>query len=114
MDRKKLYSKIDSRVDHMIEMGFLQEVRRLLDMGYSGELKPMQSLGYKHMVRFLNKEIGWDEAVKEMKRDTRHYAKRQWVWFKADPEVNWRDESIDRKKIFKEVKSFLIEEENSS
>lgn len=114
MDREKLYSNIDRRVDHMIEIGFLNEVERLLDMGYGAELKPMQSLGYKHMVKFLNKGIGWDEALREMKRDTRRYAKRQLIWFKADPEIYWRDESLDRKRIFHEIRSFLKGEESGS
>jgi len=81
-----------------------------MEMGYGSELKPMKSLGYKQMVQFLSKKLGWDEAVRQMKRDTRHYAKRQWTWFKADPEVCWRDASIDRERIFLEVKSFLEEE----
>jgi tRNA dimethylallyltransferase len=107
MDRGKLYCRIEERVDRMIEKGFLQEVKGLLDMGYSRGLKPMQSLGYKQMVQFLSKGLGWDEAVGQMKRETRHYAKRQWTWFKADREVRWRDESADRDKIFKEVRSYL-------
>jgi tRNA dimethylallyltransferase len=82
-----------------------------MEMGYGSELKPMQSLGYKQMVQFLSKELGWDEAVRQIKRDTRHYAKRQWTWFKADSEVCWRDVSIDRERIFLEVKSFLEEED---
>jgi len=106
-NRVALYRRIDQRMDRMIEVGFLQEVEGLMEMGYSAELKPMQSLGYKQMVQFLSKKIGWTEAVREMKRDTRHYAKRQLTWFKADPEVHWRDESTDRKKIFLEIKSFL-------
>ena len=77
-----------------------------MEMGYGAELKPMQSLGYKQMVQFLFKEIGWDEAVRQMKRDTRHYAKRQWTWFKADPEIHWWDESTDRRKMFLEIESF--------
>jgi tRNA dimethylallyltransferase len=91
----------------MLEKGFLQEVERLMEMGYGPELKPMQSLGYKEMVQFHLKEIRWDEAVRRMKRDTRHYAKRQWTWFKADPEVHWWDDSVDRQKIFLEIDSFL-------
>jgi tRNA dimethylallyltransferase len=67
----------------------------------------MQSLGYKQMVQFLSKEIEWGEAVRQMKRNTRHYAKRQLTWFKADPEVQWRDETTDRQEIFHEIKSFL-------
>ena len=106
MNRDMLYGRIEERVDQMLEKGLLGEVERLMEMGYGRELKPMQSLGYKQMVQFLLKEIGWDEAVRQMKRDTRHYAKRQWTWFKADPEVNWWDESRDRRKMFLEIRSF--------
>jgi len=106
MSRDMLYRRIEERVDQMLEKGFLGEVAGLMEMGYGRELKPMQSLGYKQMVQFLLKEIGWDEAVRRMKRDTRHYARRQWTWFKADPEVHWWDESTDRRKIFLEIRSF--------
>jgi tRNA dimethylallyltransferase len=106
-DREKLYRRIDERVDRMLEKGFLQEVGGLIAMGYGRELKPMQSLGYKQMVQFLSKEMEWEEAVRQMKRDTRRYAKRQLVWFKADPEVQWWDELTDRKKLFLEIKSFF-------
>ncbi len=109
MNREELYRRIEERVDRMIEQGFLQEVEGLLEMGYGAELNPMQSLGYKQVVRFIRKEIGWVEAVREMKRDTRHYAKRQWTWFKADLETSWRDGGIDRQTIFREVRSFLKE-----
>jgi tRNA dimethylallyltransferase len=106
-NRERLYHRIEKRVDQMLENGFLQEVKKLIEMGYGPELKPMQSLGYKQMVRFLLKEIGWDEAIRQMKRDTRHYAKRQWTWFKADPEIDWWDESTGRQKILFKIKSFL-------
>jgi tRNA dimethylallyltransferase len=106
MNRDKLYRRIEERADRMLEKGFLQEVEGLMEMGYGPELKPMQSLGYKQMVQFLLKEIGWDEAVRQMKKDTRHYARRQWTWFKADPEIQWRDESKDRRKMFLEIESF--------
>ena len=106
VDRDTLYRRIEERVDQMLERGFLREVERLMEVGYGPELKPMQSLGYKQMVQFLLKEIGWDEAIRQMKRDTRRYAKRQWTWFKADPEVHWWDESAGRQKIFLEIKSF--------
>jgi len=107
MDRKALYRRIEERVDQMVERGLLQEVKALMAMGYGSELKPMQSLGYKQIIKFLSKKVGWDEAVRQIKRDSRHYAKRQWTWFKADPEVCWRDVSIERERIFLEVKSFL-------
>ena len=106
MERKRLYRRIEERVDRMVERGFLEEVRGLMEMGYGAQLKPMQSLGYKSLVRFLLKQIEWEEAIQEIKRDTRHYAKRQWTWFKADPDVHWRDEPSDRRRIFDEVESF--------
>jgi tRNA dimethylallyltransferase len=106
MDRKVLYDRIEERVDQMMKRGFLQEVRGLMERGYGAELKPMQSLGYKQMVQFLSEEIGWTEAVGRMKRDTRHYAKRQWTWFKVDPEIHWRNAFSDRQRIFEEVASF--------
>ena len=106
MNRERLYSRIEERVDQMLEKGFLQEVERLMEMGYGPELKPMQSLGYKEMVQVLLKEIGWDEAVRQMKRDTRHYAKRQWTWFKADKEVQWWDPSTAQEKLILEITSF--------
>jgi tRNA dimethylallyltransferase len=106
MNRETLYPRIEERVDQMLEKGFLQEVERLMEMGYGLELKPMQSLGYKQMVQFLLKKIGWVEAVRQIKRDTCHYAKRQWTWFKADPEVRWWNPSTDQEKIILEIKSF--------
>ncbi len=106
MSRDTLFRRIEERIDEMIERGLLGEVERLMAMGYGRELKPMQSLGYKQMVQFLSKQIGWDEALRQMKRDTRHYAKRQWTWFKADPEVHWWDELADRRKMLLEVRSF--------
>jgi tRNA dimethylallyltransferase len=109
MDRDKLYRRIEERVDRMIKRGFLKEVEGLLQMGYGPGLKPMQSLGYKQMAQFLSNDFGWDEAVRQMKKETRHYAKRQWTWFKADGEICWHDESADREKIFSEVSSFLRE-----
>jgi tRNA dimethylallyltransferase len=106
-NRETLYCRIEQRVDQMIERGLVQEVKGLMEMGYGPELKPMQSLGYKQIVQFLSKEMEWAEAVRQMKRDTRHYAKRQWTWFKADPEVCWRDEFIDRQRMVREIRSFL-------
>jgi len=106
MNRDILYRRIEERVDQMLEKGFLGEVVRLMEMGYGRELKPMQSLGYKQMVQFLLKEVGWDEAVGQIKRDTRRYARRQWTWFKSDPEVRWWDASTDQREIILKIKSF--------
>jgi tRNA dimethylallyltransferase len=107
MNRGDLYGRIGQRVDQMIEKGFLQEVEGLLEMGYGPQLKPMRSLGYKQMLQFLSKETGWTEAVNQMKRDTRHYARRQWTWFKGDPEVHWHEGVTGRERLLEEVKAFL-------
>jgi len=106
MNRNVLYQRIDDRVDQMMERGLLQEVERLMEMGYGPELKPMQSLGYKQMAQYLLKQIDLDEAVRQIKRNTRHYAKRQMTWFKSDPEIRWWDGVVDRKKLSLEIKSF--------
>jgi len=87
--RETLYRRIDTRVDRMLRAGLLDEVRGLLEKGYTPELKSMQSIGYRHMADFLQGRLPWEEAVRTMKRDTRRYAKRQMVWFKADPEIHW-------------------------
>ena len=106
MEREDLYQRIDKRVDIMLDQGLFEEVKRLVEAGYSLELKSMKSLGYRHMAAFLNKELDWDETVRILKRDTRHYAKRQMTWFKADPEIVWLElESIDEATSM--VKAFI-------
>ncbi len=87
--RKELYEIINKRVDIMIDQGLLDEVKSLLLKGYSPNLKPMRSIGYKHMVEYLSGSLSWHEAIYQMKRDTRHYAKRQLTWFKSDPTIRW-------------------------
>ncbi len=83
MDREELYARIDKRVDRMLQDGLANEVKSLLKMGYKPGSTAMQGLGYKEMIRYLEGEISLDEAVYILKRDTRHYAKRQITWFKA-------------------------------
>jgi tRNA dimethylallyltransferase len=106
-NREELYRRIEERVDRMMERGFLEEVEGLMEIGYGAQLKPMQSLGYKQLIQVLLKKMERGEAIRQIKRDTRHYAKRQWTWFKSDPEVRWCDESSDRERVFQAVSSFL-------
>ncbi len=87
MNRVSLYERIDRRVDLMMEEGLVNEVRNLLDRGYSRELVSMQGLGYKEIVSALLGEITMEEAVYQLKRDTRHFAKRQMTWFRREKEV---------------------------
>jgi len=106
MDRGKLYERIDQRVDLMIGAGLVDEVKKLLDMGCTPELKSMQSIGYRHVAEFLQDNLPWDECVRTLKRDTRRFAKRQFTWFGADPQINWYapDQLQD---IVGSVKNFL-------
>ena len=106
ISREMLYKRINKRVEIMIDSGFVDEVKRLLTMGYSPELKSMQSIGYRHIVNFIEGHCTWDETVRTLKRDTRRYAKRQITWFKADPEVIWKEpEAIEDIKEL--IKKFL-------
>ena len=106
IDRWVLYDRINHRVDAMMDSGFLDEVKGLLDMGYSEELKSMQSIGYRHLVDFIKGRCSWDETMRILKRDTRRYAKRQLTWFKADPEISWKEPGQLRE-IRQLIKKFL-------
>ncbi len=88
-DREELYQRINSRVDQMVDQGLLAEVEHLLEMGFGPELGPMQSIGYRHMVQYIEKKWSWQEALKLLARDTRHYAKRQFTWFGRDQSIHW-------------------------
>lgn len=90
-ERSSLMAAIDARTDRMIAAGFVEEVRRLLAGGYGRSLKPMQALGYRHLAAHLAGEIGREEAVRLIKRDTRRYARRQLTWFAAEKEILWLD-----------------------
>ena len=86
MDREKLYKRIDMRVDIMIKNGLIDEVKKLLDMGYDPGLVSMQGLGYKEIVPYITGEWSLEKAVDELKKRTRHFAKRQLTWFKRQTE----------------------------
>ncbi len=90
MDRKLLYERIDRRVDSMLEMGLVEEVEKLLKC-YNPKIASMQGLGYKEIVRYLNGELSLDDAVFILKRDTRHFAKRQLTWFRRQCDAVWID-----------------------
>lgn len=89
MDRPLLYERIDRRVDLMIEQGLVDEVKGLAGMGCSRGMVSMQGLGYKEILAFLDGEYSLEEAVRIIKRDTRHFAKRQITWFKRERDVRW-------------------------
>ena len=88
-DRKLLYDRIERRIDIMLEQGLVNEVRSLKELGYTRDLVSMQGLGYKEILAYLENEISLDEAIYILKRDTRHFAKRQLTWFKRERDVIW-------------------------
>ncbi len=99
-DRSILYERIDKRVDLMIEEGLLEEVRSLKKRGYTKELVSMQGLGYKEILDYLDGECSLENAIYRLKRDTRHFAKRQLTWFRREKET-----------IFVEKENFLSDKE---
>lgn len=88
-DRAALYDSINKRVDKMMEEGLLNEVKALKEAGFGRELVSMQGLGYKELLACLDGECSLKEAVEIIKRDTRHFAKRQLTWFRHEREVYW-------------------------
>lgn len=88
-DRSLLYERIDKRVDEMLAKGLITEVEKLRSMGCHKHMVAMQGLGYKEILAYLEGEISLEEAVYLIKRDTRHFAKRQLTWFRREKEVIW-------------------------
>lgn len=89
MNRMKLYERINMRVDLMVERGLIEEVEGLLKMGFNKDLPSMQALGYKEIIDYLEGRCRKEEAVEILKRNTRHYAKRQLTWFRSDKRIFW-------------------------
>jgi tRNA dimethylallyltransferase len=89
--RNELYARIDQRVDLMIGTGLEAEVRALLERGFRPGLSSLQGLGYKHFMDHFSGRMSRDETVELLKRDTRRYAKRQFTWFRREPEAVWVD-----------------------
>lgn len=108
LPREELYRRLEARVDRMLTEGLLEEVRELLHRGYDPGLKPLRSIGYRHMIAYLQGKVPFSEAVRLMKRDTRHYAKRQLTWFRADPEIVWFHPE-EKEKIARKVQEFLLQ-----
>lgn len=104
-ERERLYQNIDLRVDQMLHQGLLDEVKKLQEKGYRREMVSMQGLGYKELLDYLHGEITYNEAIYKIKRDTRHFAKRQVTWYKREREVVWIS-----KKEFHYCEDELLEE----
>lgn len=91
MERERLYARIEERIDQMLEQGLLEEVKGLLDRGYSPDLVSMQGIGYKEFVPYFNGTCTLEEAVTQLKTNTRHFAKRQLTWFRRQIDGLWID-----------------------
>jgi tRNA dimethylallyltransferase len=112
-DRQALYRRVEARVDAQLAAGLVEETRRLLAQGYGRHLGSMKGLGYRQMSGYLAGEYSYEEAVRLLKRDTRHFAKRQYTWFRKEPGIVWvemeEDESVDStvSKLVGMVQGFL-------
>ena len=89
LDREVLYDKINRRVDIMMDMGLLEEVKSIINMGIGKDTTAMQAIGYKEIAQYLDGEITLEEAVDKIKQGSRRYAKRQLTWYRRNEKVNW-------------------------
>ena len=96
-DRAELYRRIDARVDLMLEMGLITEIRGLLASGIPPKCTAMQAIGYKEFVRALHGEETIAQAAEEVKKSSRHYAKRQLTWFRRNPKLHWLSRQTGQK-----------------
>ncbi len=90
-NRAVLYDRINRRVDQMMDAGLVEEVRRLKEMGYDRSYVSMQGIGYKELLAWLDGELSLEDTVELIKKDTRHFAKRQLTWFKRERDITWID-----------------------
>lgn len=113
-DRNHLYQRIDLRVDIMIKEGLEKEVKELLKMGYSKDLTSMQGIGYKEIIKYLDGEYTYDEAIEIIKRDSRRYAKRQLTWFRRYEDAKWfdLDNYNDEKILLNDVITYIEKKVN--
>ena len=101
-DREELYDRINRRVDLMMEDGLLFEVESLIKEGYTKNLVSMQGLGYKEFFDYFDGRMTLEDTVDKIKKDTRHFAKRQLTWFRREKEVIWLN-----KKEYEQEKDLL-------
>ena len=110
IDREKLYERINKRVELMIEKGLVNEVKKLVDLGYNIEgSTAMQGLGYKEILAYIRGDRSFEDTLYILKRDSRHYAKRQITWFKRIENIVWIDinENIHQDEVAKNIKNCI-------
>ena len=103
-DRQKIYDRINYRVDLMVKKGLLDEAQKLYP---NKELNALQTVGYKELFSFFEEQITKDEAIQEIKKNTRRFAKRQLTWFKKDPNTYWFNFETDKIKILKKIEDLI-------
>ena len=111
-ERSHLYERINLRIDQMLEEGLVEEVQNLKEKGYTRDMVSMQGLGYKEILDYLNGECSLDEAIYILKRDTRHFAKRQLTWFRRERDVIWinkKDYEYDEEKLLEVMLNHIQE-----
>ncbi|WP_350345047.1 tRNA (adenosine(37)-N6)-dimethylallyltransferase MiaA [Proteinivorax tanatarense] len=107
MNRQRLYSRINARVDQMINDGLVEEVKTLLKLGFSKESNALKAIGYRQVIMYLDNQVDYNEMVRLIKRDTRRYAKRQLTWFRKMNNITWFD--LDQRSIT-EVKTEILKQ----
>lgn len=110
MDRAKLYSRINQRVELMIKNGLIEEVSTLKSQGYTSEMQSMKGIGYKEILYYLDGQISKEAAVELIKKGSRNYAKRQLTWFRKDPRVKWvcKDDFHAENEIIEYIKNNTV------
>jgi tRNA dimethylallyltransferase len=106
-ERAELYNFINLRCERMIEEGLLEEIRGLVERGFDLDLKPLRSVGYRQMGQVLRGTQSMNDAIEEMKQETRHLAKRQLTWFRRDDEIRWFHPEGQSKEIESTAARFL-------
>jgi tRNA dimethylallyltransferase len=106
-ERDELYRRINKRVDEMLGKGWVEEVKRLLALGYDETCKPFSGIGYREILLYIKGLILYEDMVEEIKKNTRHYAKRQFTWFAKEKDVNWFRYPDDKENIRVKTTEFL-------
>lgn len=111
-DRGELYRRIDLRVEEMLRQGLLEEIRELLASGIPPKCTAMQAIGYKEFVEALQGSLPVEQAVEEVKKSSRHYAKRQLTWFRRNKALHWLTRGPDSPEILEAARQILRENDN--
>ena len=113
-ERSELYRRIDLRVDIMLQMGLLDEIRTLLDSGIPEKCTALQAIGYKEFVSYLKGQMTLEQAAQDLKKSSRHYAKRQLTWFRRNKSIHWltRNTGEGSEKIISMARHLIRESDN--